>query len=87
MPGQTLRIAVSADTGITAGFTEAGNGVALSPEIQIQVLHIVQECLSNVRKHSRARRVTVDLQRGPVYVFRVSDDGCGAIRKARPRSP
>lgn len=66
-----------ADTGIHTGFRQSGTGVPLSPETQIQVLHIVQECLSNVRKHSAARHVKVELEKGQVYVFRVSDDGRG----------
>ena len=66
-----------ADTGIHANFKQAGTGVPLSPETQIQVLHIVQECLSNVRKHSGARHVTVELEKGQVYMFRVNDDGQG----------
>lgn len=66
-----------ADTGIAAEFNPSGTGVPLSPEIQIQVLHVIQECLSNARKHSGARRLTVVLERGPVYLFRVSDDGKG----------
>ncbi|HUF19857.1 MAG TPA: type IV pili methyl-accepting chemotaxis transducer N-terminal domain-containing protein [Burkholderiales bacterium] len=65
------------DTGIETAFRQSGTGVALSPEIQIQALHIVQECLSNARKHSGAKKVAVELDRGPVYVFRVIDDGCG----------
>ncbi len=66
-----------ADTGIQTQFRQSGTGVPLSPETQIQVLHIVQECLSNVRKHSAARHVKVELEKGQVYVFRVSDDGRG----------
>jgi len=66
-----------ADTGIQAEFRQTGTGVPLSPETQIQVLHIIQECLSNVRKHSAARHVTVELEKGQVYVFRVRDDGGG----------
>ena len=65
------------DTGVKARFHTAGTGVPLSPEIQIQVLHIVQECLSNVRKHSSARHVSVEMEKGQTYVFRVSDDGLG----------
>ena len=49
----------------------------LSPEVQIQVLHIIQECLSNARKHAGAGCVRVEMQRGPSYLFRVSDDGRG----------
>ena len=66
-----------ADTGVKARFNTFGTGVPLSPEIQIQVLHIVQECLSNVRKHSSARHVNVEMEKGQTYVFRVGDDGLG----------
>lgn len=65
------------DTGISTSLKLAGTGVPLSPEIQIQALHIVQECLSNARKHSGAKEVVVELERGPVYRFTVSDDGHG----------
>lgn len=54
-----------------------GHGLPLSPELQIQVLHIVQEALSNVRKHARASRVWVDVQQQPVWRFEVRDDGIG----------
>ncbi len=66
-----------ADTGMNTRLELTGTGVPLSPETQIQVLHIVQECLSNVRKHAAARQVTVALEKGPVYVLRVADDGQG----------
>ena len=46
-------------------------------EEQVQVLHIVQEALSNVRKHAGASKVTLTVLRGPVYSFEVRDDGCG----------
>jgi two-component system, NarL family, nitrate/nitrite sensor histidine kinase NarX len=72
-----------ADTGIATDFRQSGAGVPLSPEIQIQALHIVQECLSNARKHSNAKRVSVELERGPAYVFRVGDDGRGFDPDAR----
>jgi len=66
-----------ADTGVETRFHQSGTGVPLSPEIQIQVLHIVQECLSNVRKHASARHVNVAMEKGQTYVFSVHDDGRG----------
>ncbi len=72
-----------ADTGIATDFKQSGAGVPLSPETQIQALHIVQECLSNARKHSGAMRVSVEFVRGPDYMFRVSDDGRGFDPGAR----
>ena len=43
-------------TGLKAQMQVQGHGIALSPDLQIQVLHIVQEALSNVRKHAHATR-------------------------------
>jgi len=64
-------------TGIRTTFVQSGAAMPLSPEIQIQVLHIIQECLSNTRKHAGATSLRVDMQRGSGYLFRVSDDGRG----------
>ena len=54
-----------------------GYGVPLPPDLQIQVLHIVQEALSNVRKHARASQVWLDVQQQPEWRFEVRDDGIG----------
>lgn len=64
-------------TGIRTSFHDSGTGIPLSPEDEIQVLHIVQEALSNARKHSGAAAVHVELQRGPIYSFSVRDNGKG----------
>jgi two-component system nitrate/nitrite sensor histidine kinase NarX len=64
-------------TGIRATFVQSGAAMPLSPETQIQVLHIIQECLSNARKHSGAASVRVEMERAPRYRFRVLDDGGG----------
>ncbi|HTP46815.1 MAG TPA: ATP-binding protein, partial [Casimicrobiaceae bacterium] len=44
---------------------------------QLQVMHILQEALSNVRKHARAKVVEVEVHRGPGHLFVVRDDGLG----------
>ena len=54
-----------------------GHGVSLAPDLQLQVLHVVQETLSNVRKHSGATRVWLDVQQQPQWRFEVRDDGHG----------
>jgi len=54
-----------------------GQGLPLAPDLQIQVLHIVQEALSNVRKHARATQVWLDVQQQPEWRFEVRDDGRG----------
>ena len=45
--------------------------------MQIQVLHIVQEALSNVRKHAHAEEVWLTVERTPHWRFIVRDDGVG----------
>jgi two-component system nitrate/nitrite sensor histidine kinase NarX len=45
--------------------------------VQVQVLHVVQEALSNVRKHSRASQVSVEVSKGAEWRFVVRDDGQG----------
>ena len=64
-------------SGLPARLQIQGHGLPLSPELQIQVLHIVQEALSNVRKHARASRVWVDVEQQPQWRFEVRDDGIG----------
>ncbi len=64
-------------TGLSTSLHMAGQGMPLSPDLQIQVLHIVQEALSNVRKHSRASRVWLDVQQQPQWRFEVRDNGIG----------
>jgi two-component system nitrate/nitrite sensor histidine kinase NarX len=64
-------------TRIATRFSQSGVGLPLSPEAQLQVMHIVQESLSNARKHAGASHVEVDMQRGPTYRFKVRDDGKG----------
>jgi two-component system nitrate/nitrite sensor histidine kinase NarX len=41
------------------------------------VLHVVQEALSNVRKHSNASQVWLDVQQQPCWRFELRDNGQG----------
>ncbi|HEY5308919.1 MAG TPA: ATP-binding protein, partial [Casimicrobiaceae bacterium] len=66
-------------SGLSATMQMQGQGMPLSPVLQVQVLHIVQEALSNVRKHSRATRVWLDVQQQPQWRFEVRDDGEGFV--------
>jgi signal transduction histidine kinase len=50
----------------------------LGVESELQILRIVQEALSNVRKHATAQRASVDLRLSDGFlVVQVSDDGQG----------
>lgn len=64
-------------TGLDTELRLHGEGLALPPDTQVQVLHVVQEALYNVRKHAQARRVWVDVDQRAPWRVRVRDDGCG----------
>ncbi len=71
---QSFRKKANADV----DFLNIAQDVALVPEEEIQVFHIIQESLYNICKHARARHVivTLDLEDGQ-YVVNVADDGVG----------
>lgn len=71
-------------SGLSGHLSCKDDGVPMPADVQIQVLHIVQEALSNVRKHARARQVWVDVQAHPAWVIRVRDDGQGFAPEAGP---
>lgn len=54
-----------------------GQGLPLAPDVQIQVMHVIQEALSNIRKHSKAKNVKVVVNQSPQWIFQVIDDGIG----------
>ena len=74
---RTLLARFQHQTGVAAELKASGAAMPLAPDDQLQVMHILQEALSNVRKHARASKVEVELDRGPGYRFVVRDDGCG----------
>jgi len=63
--------------GVSASVRVDGSALPLAPDDQLQVMHILQEALSNVRKHARAKTVEVEVHRGPGYLFVVRDNGLG----------
>lgn len=53
------------------------SGRPLSPEQQLQVLFILQEALSNVRKHAQADHVNVVLRNHYDFEMEITDNGAG----------
>lgn len=52
--------------------------LAMDPVVELQLLRIIQEALTNVRKHARAKRVAVRLQQHDGWLEAViEDDGLG----------
>ena len=74
---QTTLRKLEHQSGLVTHFNVTGQGLPLPPDVQIQVLHIVQEALSNVRKHAGARRVWLDVAKQPQWQIEVRDDGAG----------
>ncbi|OWW19461.1 type IV pili methyl-accepting chemotaxis transducer N-terminal domain-containing protein [Noviherbaspirillum denitrificans] len=64
-------------THIDVDFAWEGSGAPLSREQQLQVLFIVQEALSNIRKHSSAKHVEIRLEDGQDFQLGIRDDGIG----------
>ena len=74
-------------TGLPTRLRLEGHGVPLAADVQVQVLHILQEALSNVRKHAGARHVELRASGAPHWRFEVHDDGRGfAPADARPET-
>ena len=64
-------------TGVATDIEIEGHGVALPNDVQVQVLHVVQEALSNIRKHAHATSVKLRVLQAPTWRFEVTDDGVG----------
>ena len=69
-------------TGVATDLDVQGDGAPLDPEAETQVLYIVQEALSNVRKHASASTVSVSVRRGrDGLAVTVRDDGVGFVEE------
>ncbi|MCX7239915.1 MAG: type IV pili methyl-accepting chemotaxis transducer N-terminal domain-containing protein [Burkholderiales bacterium] len=64
-------------TGLPTLLQVQGEGLPLPPDVQVQVLHVVQEALSNVRKHAQASHVSLEVTKGEHWMFVVRDNGVG----------
>jgi len=64
-------------TTIPVAIQAAGQGAPLPPEHQLQLLFIVQEALSNIRKHAKAKAVKIIVTNVQDFELSVQDDGCG----------
>jgi two-component system nitrate/nitrite sensor histidine kinase NarX len=64
-------------TGLATHLAIEGDGMPLPADVQVQVLHVIQEALSNVRKHSGATEVWVEVRQASPWRVEVRDNGCG----------
>ncbi|SFC20558.1 signal transduction histidine kinase, nitrate/nitrite-specific, NarQ [Polaromonas sp. OV174] len=64
-------------TGLPTQLRIHGEGLPLPADVQVQVLHVVQEALSNARKHAQATQVDLEVAKGACWRFVVRDNGVG----------
>ena len=64
-------------SGIAVDFDADSDGAPFPREQQLQLLFIVQEALSNIRKHASASRVHLRLADGNDFTLSIKDDGHG----------
>jgi two-component system nitrate/nitrite sensor histidine kinase NarX len=64
-------------TGVRTTFRKEGEGVVPAATSTIQVLHIIQEALSNVRRHAGATAVDVVMRGDGEFSIAIRDDGRG----------
>ncbi len=65
-------------TGIKTAFDRRGAMVPMAPTDEIQIMHIVQESLSNIRKHAKASQVRVVVDQDMACSrITIQDDGVG----------
>ena len=72
-------------TGLATHYGVHGQGIPLPADVQVQVLHVLQEALSNVRKHADATQVFLEVNKGDRWRFEVRDDGKGLGPEVRER--
>jgi signal transduction histidine kinase len=73
-------------TGISTQLVVDGN-MLLAPGTELQLVRIIQESLTNVRKHARATKVRVEVRRREgTLLLAISDDGVGFAQGVRSRS-
>jgi signal transduction histidine kinase len=78
LSGYTDRFAEASKLAVVFEASDAARSARASAEVEAEIFRIVQEALTNVRKHAAARRVTVrvDVADGRLLVD-VADDGRG----------
>lgn len=68
------------ETGIAVFFQNECQAPSLTSAQEVQVFYIIQEALTNIRKHSGARNVRVMLNNeGDFYTVLIEDDGLGMV--------
>jgi len=72
-------------SGVTIELCESTKRFDFPPEVNTQLIRIVQEALSNVRKHAQARRVEISCREAAGFlILEIVDDGAGFLAEDVP---
>ena len=72
-------------TGIHTEFQRQGSGTPFAQADEVQIMHIIQESLSNIRKHAQASEVRVTVRRDAMACqIEIEDDGVGFDPQTEP---
>ncbi|MCH9712021.1 MAG: GAF domain-containing protein [Proteobacteria bacterium] len=63
-----------------ATFLQVKGKIKVDPEVEMQIMRITQEALSNIRKHASARNVRILLTAQPSCQLLIEDDGIGFVK-------
>lgn len=74
---QTVADRFKAQNVAQVDFSYLSNGPDLSPLQQLQLIFIVQEALSNIRKHAKASQVRIDFKNTDAIYLCIQDNGVG----------
>ena len=74
---RSLLARFESQTGVHTTLRMEGEGLPLDPQQQLQVIFILQEALSNVRKHAQASAVAVAIRNEDDFVMTITDNGRG----------
>ncbi|MDO5686392.1 MAG: type IV pili methyl-accepting chemotaxis transducer N-terminal domain-containing protein [Neisseria sp.] len=74
---QTLVERFEQQTRMKVNIIRRGDGPPLNTEQQLQFIFILQESLSNIRKHAQASNVSIELDNRQDFVMRITDNGQG----------
>jgi two-component system nitrate/nitrite sensor histidine kinase NarX len=71
-----------------ATYVQIKGKITTTPEMEMQIVRIIQEALSNIRKHAKARNVRVLLrtQQNGVSQLLIEDDGKGFDKQAKKQN-
>jgi signal transduction histidine kinase len=75
-------------SGLVGNFEIQGQVRALAPQVEMTLYRVVQESLTNVRKHALASQVEVGLEfRQESVRLLIQDNGIGAVQETAEHSP